>query len=274
MKTMHRIGLWLSLLFFSACASGPKIDTGIGTTPTSAFGWNIGAGDLLNPDTAPQRLGTYLDELAGYGYAKQIRIIYTPDWGPFILQHWIPVIRSKGFRVLVILSQDGRAKPGDSDLTRQASWIREGLPAISGILDAVQLANEPDGFSGKTPAEYTAWHRQMVQMVRQVVPGVPIIGPDLRLIGKSLEWVKATGLVSGPDYDVLSLHVTGNRAESDLQQIIDGITAIGATKVWVTEGDWGETAYLRGKGMPIERTYVYIWNGHEPESRRPGGPLP
>lgn len=277
MKMMHRIGMWLSLLLVAGCVGGPKIDTGIGTAPTSEFGWNIGAADLLDPATASQRLGVYLAELDSLGYAKRIRIIYTPDWGPFILRHWVPVIREKGFRVLVILSQDGRAKPGDSDLANQWALIQGYLSPIQDILDAVQIANEPDGFSGKTPSEYATWHRQVVAMVRQIVPGVPIVGPDLRGVGSWNEWVLKTGLLFGPDYDIVSLHVTHVTRVEDLKAYVadvERLTRRVGPRTWITEGDWGQYKWFWDDGhLPIDRAYVYVWNGSEPESRRPGGVL-
>src|SRR5574337_1163979 len=41
-------------------------------------------------------------------------------------------------------------------------------------------------------------------------------------------------------------------------------------RVWITEGDWGQRVWFTGHGLPVERSYVYVYNGQEPESRRTG----
>jgi hypothetical protein len=224
-------------------------------------------------------LGTYLDEIAARGYAKQIRIIYTPYWGPRILRDWIPTIREKGFKVLVILSQDGRGgKYGDdSVLTEQADWIARGLPPIADLLISVQPANEPDGFSGKTPQAFAEWYRQMVPLIRAAVPGIPILSPDLRGVGAWNAWTKKTGLKYGVDFDVVSLHVTHVDRVGDLKAYradVRTFTGANSPRIITTEGDWGQTAWFNTNGLPIEHTFVYVWNGHEPESRRPEGVIP
>lgn len=274
---MRRVMLAATLLgLLAGCASGPQIDTSIGTNPPSVYGWNIGAADLLDPATAPCRLGVYLDELAAQGYAKQIRIIYTPYWGPQILRDWIPVIRAKGYRVLVILSQDGRGvkygSGNDSGVGDQAEWIAGGLPPILDILDGVQPSNEPDEFSGKSPREFADWFRKIATMIRETVPGVPIVGPDLRK--SETGWIAQTGLVYGQDYDIVNLHVTHMDTVGELETIKQAaLTSHPQPRVWVTEGDWGQSPWYSAHGLPIERAYVYVWNGHEPESRRPGGAI-
>lgn len=281
------IVLIVSSLSFVGCASGPRIDTSIGSQPPSAFGWNIGAGDLLDPTRASCRLGVYLDELTAHGYAPRIRIVFTPQTGPFQLQHWLPVIRAKGYRILAILSQGGRPQDGyDHDLATQQTWIRNGLPQVTDVLDAVQIANEPDGFSGRTPDDYAAWHRAMVSVVRETVPGVPIVSPDLRGVGAWNRWVLKTGLTYGPDYDIVSLHVTHQNREDELRRFIKDVRTLTGhrqPRVWITEGDWGQARVFSVNGLPIERTYVYVWNCNmggygpvcEPETRRPqGGSVP
>lgn len=262
--------LLLTCALLSACATGPQIDTSLDGHLPAAYGWNIGAADLLDPATGPCRLGTYLDELTAQGYARQIRLIYTSEWGPQIRDTWLPVIRAKGYRVLAILSQH----PGDKDLARLDPWIRSGLPAIVDVLDGVQLANEPDGYSGMTPTQYTDWHRQVASIVRQVAPGVPILSPDFRGVGAWNDWVMRTQLDYGRDYDVVSLHVTHVTGVNDLQTYVNDVkrwTQQTTPRVWITEGDWGQRVWFDGHGLPVERSYVYVYNGHEPESRRTGG---
>jgi len=272
---MRRMMLLTLALLLTGCALGPKIDRGIGTASPRHFGWNIGAADLLDPSTAATRLAVYLDELTAAGYAKQIRIIYTPAVGPFILQHWVPVIRAKGYRLNVILAQS-RA---DVDLAQQSAWARTGLPAIRDILEVVQLANEVDRpqHNDHTPARYAVWHRALVAVVRETVPGVQIVGPDLRNETSSFDWIVRTGLVYGVDYDIVSLHVTGAGYMSRMETYKRGAERVAGRanpRVWITEGDWGQTDALSRIGLLPGRTYVYVWNGNEPESRRPGGPLP
>lgn len=277
MKAMIIPMLLGSLL--AGCAIGPQINTGIGANPPSAYGWNIGAADLLDPATAPCRIGVYLDELTAQGYAKQIRIIYTPDWGPQILRDWMPVFRAKRFRMLVIVSQDGRGGHhggdygDDSEVGDQAEWIAKALPPILDLLDGVQPSNEPDEFSGKSPGEFAAWFRKIATMIRETVPGVPIVGPDLRK--SETGWVARTGLVYGQDYDIVNLHVTHMDTVSELEKIkASALAAHPQPRVWITEGDWGQAPWYGAHGLPIERTYIYVWNGREPESRRPGGAIP
>lgn len=238
------------------------------SAPPVTYGWNIGAADILAPGGLC-RLGVYLDDIAAMGYDRSIRIIYTPVWGPQILRKWIPIIRAKGFRVLVILSQDGRGgKYGDDSLlSLQVPWIATGLPPIADILDGVQIANEPDGFSGKSAAMYRLWHEQMVALVRATVPAAPIIGPDLRT--SEIGWIDALHMRPGVDYDILNFHVT-HLSGSGLKPFLRAAQGWGETRAWITEGDWSQAAYFMKRGLTIERSYLYVYNGHEPESRRKG----
>jgi hypothetical protein len=270
----------VSLLVGWGCAAGPRIPTDIGTQPTSAYGWNIGAGDLLDPVTASCRLGVYLDELTAAGYAKQIRIVYTPSVGPFIFQHWIPVIRAKGFRVLIILYQSR----GDANMDAQRDWILTGLPPIADLLDGVQISNEVDrpAFNDFSPSEYLVFHRYVSMVVRSVVPGVPIIGPDIQSTDGSVRFIADSKLIYGQDYDIVSMHV---QRQSDEQAVMAftqhaaRLTGTAHPRIWATEGDYGQAPWLTAHGYPVERVYVYVWNCNagahgeqcEWEMRRPGG---
>lgn len=268
-------------LLLSACATaGPRTDTGPGGLPPATWGWNIGAGDLLGPSSAGCRLGVYLDELTTAGYAKQIRIVYTPSVGPFVLQHWVPVIRAKGFRVLAILYQS-RA---DSDVDRQRDWILTGLPVIADILDGVQIANEVDrtAYNDFSPAEYWAFHRYVAMVVRSTLPGVKIVGPDIQTTESSVRFLADSGLVYGQDYNIVSVHITGVDRLDDIQRYVREVrrlTGQQKPRVWITEGDWGQADALSREGLVPGRSYVYVWNCNptgkgsacEPQTRRPAG---
>src|SRR6202043_3808192 len=133
------------------------IDAGPGNRPVAEFSANISAGDLLHPKTAASRLAVYLDELAAAGYKKQIRIILPPDWGPGIYEHWFPVIRARGFKVLAILGQEKRDTT--ADLPAAIAWVKQILPLVREDLVGVQIVNEPAHWF--TPQEYAAYHRQV-----------------------------------------------------------------------------------------------------------------
>lgn len=232
-------------------------------------GWNIGAADLLDPATAACRLDTYLTELQDS--TRQIRIIFPPTFGPFILEHWIPVIRAHGFRVIAILGGDKR----HDELAGQKAWAAFGLPQIRDVLDAVQLANEPDRvpINDFTPATYAAWHRELAAVVRQAVPSVPILSPDLRDDPKAWRWVEKTGLQYGIDFDILSIHVTPVDSDSLLNGYRVAAHTIGgpSPRVWLTEADYSHRQWFESHGLPIERDYVYTWNCNPSPSEVPKG---
>ncbi len=83
---------------------------------------------MLDPRTASARFALYLDELTAGRYKKQIRIILPPDWGPRIYEHWFPVIRAKGFKVLAILGQEKRDSA--ADLPTTLAWTKRILPLV------------------------------------------------------------------------------------------------------------------------------------------------
>ena len=108
-----------------------RIDVGPGTTALSKIAVNIGAGDLLDPSTAASRLTIYLDELIGLGYSREIRCIFTPGLGSIIYEHWWPVLRAKGFKVLAILAQ---GKTDSADIAEASeAWARQILPLVKRI---------------------------------------------------------------------------------------------------------------------------------------------
>jgi hypothetical protein len=269
----------IPLLFLVALAGCDrrKIDAGPGAVPLSEFSANISAGDLLDPGTAESRLALYLDELVAAGYKKQIRIILPPDWGPRIYEHWFPVLRARGFKVLAILGQERR--DSTADLPAALAWIEHILPLVRSDLMGIQIVNEPAHWF--TPEEYAAYHRQVASLIRSLAPGVPIVAGDFAVQSEgrnTLDFWKAAVAAGAADYDVLSVHATGMRREDELKDFAARLRAFAGPgrRVWITEGDWGHLGYLRGQGVNVEEDFIYTWNDDRLPAliRRPGGKLP
>lgn len=262
----------LFLLLLAGCASIGGVDQHATAplSPLSQYGMNLSASDLLDPATTPCRLSTYLDEIEAGGFAKEVRIIYPPDWGPQILRDWIPVIRAKGFRVIAILSQSNH----DAELEAQRAWATYGLPQIADMLDAVQPQNESNDTTGWTPEQYAAWHRVLVPSIRAAVPGVPILSPTLNNGRSWVSWHKGTGLIPGHDYDLLAANVS-NWSKTLLKKLAT-IALAEDLPTWLTESRWDEMETLRAMGVTVQRSYVFVWNGPEFASMavRPGGATP
>ncbi|MBM4068967.1 MAG: hypothetical protein FJ271_08500 [Planctomycetes bacterium] len=270
--------LSLALLLIAGCRG--RIDSGPGDVPLSAFSANISAGDLLDARTAGSRLSRYLDELTEAGYKKQVRIILPPDWGPIIHQHWFPVLRARGFKVLAILGQEKRDSAADAPAA--IAWVKHILPLVRADLVGIQIVNEPAYWF--TPAEYAAYHRRIAPLVRDLAPGVPIVAGDFgaQLQGRNTLDIWQATLAGGDiDYDVVSIHPTGNKRRGELlafaKRLREFLSRDGASKkVWITEGDWGHLPFLRGQGLDIEEAFIYTWNDDADAKliRRPGGRLP
>jgi hypothetical protein len=252
-----------------------RIDEGPGDVPLAEFSANISAGDLLDPKTAATRLALYLDELHAAGYKRQIRIILPPDWGPLIHEHWFPVLRARGFKVLAILGQERRDSAADP--AAAVAWVRHILPRVRSDLMGIQIVNEPANWF--TPREYADYHRQIAPLVRELAPGVPIVAGDFGVQeqGKNnLTWWQAA-VAEGLDYDILSLHVTGTKRRGELAAFAGRVRAFASgRRIWITEGDWGHLGFLREQGLSVEETFIYTWNDDEVPAliRRPGGRLP
>ncbi|HWR21113.1 MAG TPA: hypothetical protein VN444_04540 [Verrucomicrobiae bacterium] len=264
---MKTISLLLALLLSTspALACDPwSIDR------RESYGMNLSASDLLDPATTACRLTTYLREIEEEGFAKQVRIIFTPDWGPQILRDWADILRSKGFRVVAILSQGH----SDSELAAQQAWAQYGLPQIADILDAVQPQNESNDTTGWSPEQYAQWHRALVPVIRAAVPGVPIMSPTLNNGANWVSWHHGTGLIPGQDYDILAANVT-NWSKKTLKKVAKIAVAEGLP-VWLTETRWDEAAKLHAMGVNVQRSYVFVWNEWEGGSMavRPGGTTP
>jgi hypothetical protein len=275
--TPHRWLAALALLLLVAGCHRRRIDAGPGDVPLSEFSANVSAGDLLDPTTAEARLAVYLDELTAAGYKKQVRIILPPDWGPRICEHWFPVIRARGFKVLAILGQERRDSAPDASAA--VARVRHRLPLVRSDLVGVQVVNEPAYTF--TPDEYAAYHRRIAPLVRELAPGVPIVAGDFGVPAQgrnTLDVWKATVAAGATDYDVLSVHVTGSRKEGELRDFAARLRDFAGPdrRIWVTEGDWGQLRFLREQGVAVEESYLYTWNDDEMPAliRRPGGRLP
>jgi hypothetical protein len=238
--------------------------------PNDVYGMNLSASDLLESSTTTCRLDAYLSEIEAEGFAKRVRIIYPPDWGPQILRDWIPVIRAHDFRVVAILSQSS----ADADLDAQRAWAAYGLPQIADLLDAVQPQNESNDTTGWTPQQYAAWHRALVPVIRAAVPGVPVMSPTLNNGRSWQSWHRGTGLIPGVDYDILAANVS-NWSDGLLDKLAVIATAE-PVPVWLTESRWDEAKRLRERGVDVQRSYVFVWNEWEGGNMavRPGGATP
>lgn len=265
----------LAVLAFGVGHHRARIDPGPGLLPLSEFSANVGAGDLLQPQTAPSRLAVYLDELTAAGYKKQVRIILPPDWGPFIYAHWFPVIRAKGFKVLAILGQERRDSA--ADVPAAIAWMEHILPLVRDDLIGVQIVNECA--ASFTAAEYAAYHQRVAPRLRALAPGVPIVAGDFGSDENTVNCLKfweETVAAGASDYDVLSVHLTGSRRQGQLTDFARRLRAFrGAGRIWITECDWGHLPFLRGQGLNVEEAFIYCWNDDPDGSliRRPGGRL-
>jgi hypothetical protein len=274
------MGLAVSSLIFLMALAGcgaRRIDLGPGDLPLAQLGANVSAGDLLNTKTAAARLAIYLDELVIAGYKKQIRIILPPDWGPRIYEHWFPVIRARGFKVLAILGQERRDSAADEPAT--VAWIKHILPRVRSDLLGIQIVNEPAHWFA--PREYAAYHRRTASLVRTLAPGVPIVAGDFsgeKRGRNTLDFWKEAVASGAADYDILSIHVTGMTKESDLLDFGKRLRAFTGPgrRIWITEGAWGHLGFLRAQGLDVEEAFIYTWNDDQDPAliRRRGGRLP
>jgi hypothetical protein len=268
----------LLLLVLLAGCRRARIDPGPGAVPLAQFSVNISAGDLLNPETASHRLARYLDEVAVLGYKKQIRIILPPDWGPRIYEHWFPVIRARGFKVLAILGQERRDSAADT--AAAIAWIKHIMPLVRDDLIGVHIVNEPaHTFS---PEEYAAYHQQIAPLLRSLAPDVPIVAGDFGVQEQgqnTLAHWQAMVAAGAIDYDILSIHVTGRTRQRELVDFARRVRDFAGTekRIWITEGDWGQLSFLRAQGLNVEENFIYTWNDDVLDAkliRRPGGKLP
>jgi hypothetical protein len=158
-------------------------------------------------------------------------------------------------------------------------WARHILPLVRDDLVGIQIVNEAAyHFS---PQEYAEYHQKMALLIRSLAPGVPIVAGDFgveRRGKNNLDFWKAAVAAGAADYDILSLHLTGMRRAGDLKDFARRVGAFAgpSRRIWITEGDWCQLAFLRSHGLNVEEDFIYTWNDDELPSliRRPGGKLP
>ena len=254
---MKRVLFLTIVLLLAGCASGGHPPGAV--LPLPSIGMNLGIGDLINRPDMAQRAATYLDEIAAAGYQREVRMVFDRYWGPQVLEHVVPVIRAKGFKLLAILTSGNQVKPG-YDTAADLEWITRALPPVADVLAGVELANEQwhkrvtgNDHAQFPPVEYVAWHRALTPTVRLLALGVPIVEGTLDGGWKeSAAWWDAVQAAGGVDFDVLSWHVYS----PEIPQ------TYGRT-VWITEaGD------VRDCVAPAVKCFEYVW-----QEKRPGGKI-
>ena len=120
----------------------------------------------------------------------------------------------------------------------------------------------------------------MMEVIRSVVPGIPIVASDTgHADGRNgldqWEHLVKSGLMSTRDYDIVSLHLTRIDKEGELKQMVTRLKALHgpAMRYWVTEGDWGHLPWLNKQGLNVEKVFIYSWNSGDGLALRPGGVL-
>ena len=201
------------------------------------------------------RLALYLDELSAAGYRKQIRIILPPDWGPRIYEHWFPVIRARGFKVLAILGQERRDSA--ADVPAAVAWVKHILPLVRDDLIGVQIVNEPAYTftpAGVRRLPPRGWRRWCASW-RRGCPSWPAISACRRRARTRSTSGKAIVAAGATDYDVLSIHVTGSRKEGELADFAARLRAFAraAARSGSRKGDWGQLRFLREQGSTWRR---------------------
>lgn len=234
-------------LLASACASGPHLSTGPDGFDPGLYSFNITAttpGILDSPD----ELSRELDLLIAHGYKRQIRII-APYWFAGRIESiWLPIIRAKGYKALVILSQ-GRGEVEGHEQEAMA-WAQHVVTAWRDVLIGVQPGNEP--WVTDWPIEsYLRWHRQVVPIIRAA--GLPVVTGDFDTMRyyDGLDWQT--------EVDVVSLHVTGVTDVAHLKRLASQVPK--GKPVWITEGDWSQRTVL-----PVSESFIYTCDG-DPDSK-------
>jgi hypothetical protein len=256
---MKRAILLAIVLLLAGCAGAgfPKGQV----LPLSSVGLHLEVYEIVNHPNIAQRTAAYLDEIIAEGkYAKELRIVFNKEVGPTVLREMIPVIRAKGFKILLILSMGNQMRPHDaaSDL----AWIEEALPQVRDLLVGVQLANEQwhtkiDGHKliPFPPAEFVYWHRWITPTIRRLTD-VPIVDGDVDGGWDiATKWWEAVEKAGGIDIDYLSWHVYTSE-----------IPPTYGHPIWVTEA--GDPKHCV---EPAVRCFVFTWNSTDRFSKRPGG---
>jgi len=265
--------IWLlccAALLLSGC--GPSAAPAGPLPALSLIGMGLGLGDLVGyflPDGSwvartgeeiARRVEAYLKEIAA-GYAKEIRFDLGRVWGPRLLESAYPVIREQGFKVVAILSPGKEPPVGEIKLEEDIAWLRVALPKVKEDCLAFEFWNEPANPKiGNTelavpdPPTYIAWHNAIAKVVRELAPGLPILGPSVMGKWSWAWWEAVRDLI---DYDIVNSHLYG---AGDLYGPSDKPT-------WVTEA--GNMSYWR----PWHAKYfLYVWNSAGDQwAKRPGG---
>ena len=247
---------------------------GPGTAPAgplpalSLIGMGLGLGDLLRPDGAA-RLYAYLKEIVGAGYAKEVRLVLDRNWekaGMPSLESVASTLQGLGFKLIPVFFQ-GVMSGQVLDIDAEVAWLREALPKIKDCCLAAEFWNEPANpqigpvvMVVPDAPMFAAFHNAMAKAVRELAPGLPILGPSV--MGKTSWgwWEAVRGLI---DYNIVSSHVYG---VGDIYNPNYGSLDGHDKPVWVTEA--GQLSYWR----PWHQKYLlFPWNSPDPWARRPGG---
>lgn len=254
---MRHVTHWLVIVGLLAggwgCATTKDLPGGPADYPHAAYSWNMTAYDaIMHSDTGAATFSHYLELLERRGYKKQVRIIAPHGWGESVIEPlWLPVIRAKGWKALVIVAQQSSEA---SDRPAALAWVHHLVTTWRDVLVGVQPANEPyQDFEGWNHADYLAWHRAVSAEVRAV--GLPVVTGDY---GQGhhgpLAFYAQAGLEWSTDVDVLSLHVTGELDSGKLRDLLQHSPQ--GKPIWITEGDWAQRTVI-----PAVESFVYTCIG-------------
>lgn len=238
----------------TGCGATKDLTDGPNGYDPSLYGWNMTAGPLLFDSVAGSaQFDHYLAVLESKGAKKQVRIIAPHGWGETKIEPlWLPVIRARGWKALVIVSQESA---DTQDREQAIAWVRHLLDTWGDVIIGIQPGNEPyHDFEHWTPADYLVWHRLVATEAK--ARHIPVVtgdfGPGYR--DKAMGFYAKAGLNWATDVDVFSLHVTGDRNSGDLRDFLRQIPT--GLPIWITEGDWSQRTVI-----PAAETYVYTCIG-------------
>jgi hypothetical protein len=228
----------------------------------SEYGFNITAGDLLDPATASTRLDYYLSWLEWKGFKKEARVICQVSWGQWIVEpYWLPVFAARGWKVLCIVGDDIRY---DNNYMAWLPWVQHVIdtwgPNGANILLGIEPANEPWNVAKWKPTEYGEWHRAVAQITRQA--GLPVLAGYFsghkKLTKKIWKFYWKAGINWDTDVDVITLNVTEvsvKKTKKSLRYLNKKITNFYDREWWFTEGNFKHLRLLPDK------IFIYTCNG-------------